>query len=197
MPASARAGGRPPEGRYRDLGLVRRFRREATGRVAAPACPQRSGDSLGSLLVPAANAASASSPVPDITLKDVASFVHTPVNMDDFQVVVDSGKNEVDNATTLLLGVIFFANGDTQQALAYYDRALAASTAGASSGDGKIVGQEVIYFERATALYQENRLPEAIADLQTRHRRQERYVRGAPQPGHPVFGFLRSGARAR
>jgi tetratricopeptide (TPR) repeat protein len=117
------------------------------------------------LLVPAANAASSSSPVPDITLKDVASFVHTPVNMDDFQVVVDSGKNEVDNATTLLLGVIFFANGDTQQALAYYDKALAASTAGASSGDGKIVGQEVIYFERATALYQENRLPEAIADL--------------------------------
>jgi tetratricopeptide (TPR) repeat protein len=96
------------------------------------------------------------------TVRDIAQYVRQPVTMPDFDVFVKAGPQQMTYVSTLLLGLIYYANGKPDQALAYYDKALANVQAG---GDD-IVGKELAYFQRATVLYGQNRLTEARADLE-------------------------------
>lgn len=113
-------------------------------------------------IVTSAFAAEPAAASPALRLSDVAHYICTPLTMPAVDVFVKDGPQQMAYVSTMLLGLIYYANGDTQHALAYLDKALA----NAPAGGGEIVGQEVAHFQRSVVHYQQNRLVEAQADLE-------------------------------
>ena len=62
-----------------------------------------------------------------------------------------------------VLGIGFYANGDLDRALTLLDKAIA--NAGALEGFSAI-GQEIVYFHRANVHYDQERILDAISDLE-------------------------------
>jgi len=123
-----------------------------------PSLASRSGSPLS--LVRVASAGQEGLARPDWSLSKVAPYVREPVGVNDFGLSVQDGSQQMTYISMVLLGLIYYANGDDPHALAYYDKAL--SNAPAGSG---IRGLEVPYFHRAVLLSHEGRHEEAIADL--------------------------------
>jgi tetratricopeptide (TPR) repeat protein len=95
------------------------------------------------------------------TPRDLKRFVHVPATMTDFDLFVRNGPDQVSFISTAMLGLVFYLQGDTAQALTLFNRAIAnADNVGAGTG------AESLYFLRGTVLYQQNRVAEAAADWQ-------------------------------
>ncbi|MCZ7574997.1 MAG: tetratricopeptide repeat protein [Ardenticatenaceae bacterium] len=96
------------------------------------------------------------------TVRDLSRFVRAPATMRDFDLFVKHGSQQITYISAALLGLAFSVEGDTKHALALFDKALA----NAPAGGGDVVGQELVYFQRAMVFYQQNRVKDAVADLQ-------------------------------
>ena len=118
--------------------------------------------SVLSLFVSTASAATAGAARPGWSLRDVAHYVRRPVSMPDFDVFIKNGPQQMAYVSTMLLGLIYYANGDDDHALSFLDKAVADAPAGGAD----IIGQEVAFFQRSTVFYQQGRFDEARTDLE-------------------------------
>ena len=96
----------------------------------------------------------------DWTLSKVAPYIREPAGMNDFGLSVKDGAQQMTYISMVLLGMIYYANGDDAHALAFYDKALSNPPSSTDS-----MGLEVGYFQRAALLQKQGRPAEAAADL--------------------------------
>ncbi|MBI4785598.1 MAG: tetratricopeptide repeat protein [Chloroflexi bacterium] len=94
------------------------------------------------------------------TERDLALYSRTPATISDFDLYVKNGPEQTALISTALLGLAFYLNGDSTRALALFDKALA------NPNNAQVTGSELIYFQRATVLYQQNRVADSVADLE-------------------------------
>lgn len=123
---------------------------------------QRESLSIPFLLETASAAPANFTPPREPRVRDLTRYVRTPAVMTDFDLFVRHGPEQMTYISAALLGLAFWLEGDAERALALYDKALA----NAPAGGAEIVGQEVVYFQRAMVLYQQNRVEDATADLE-------------------------------
>ncbi len=109
----------------------------------------------------AASASGLSGPRPP-TLRDLSRFVIAPAAIPNFDLFVKDGPQQVSYITSAILGFAFYLQGDMARALHMLDRALAIAPAAGSMP----AGLEVVHFQRANVLYQQQRIAEAVADLE-------------------------------
>lgn len=94
------------------------------------------------------------------TLADIVHFTHVPAVIPTFDLFVSDYPRQMVYIAASVLGLTFYTQGQNDQALALFEKAIA--NAPESSGNG----QEILYFHRATIRYQQGRPAESIADLQ-------------------------------
>ena len=113
-------------------------------------------------IIRSASAASSAAPSKSTqwSLSKMTPYVRQPVWTHDFDLFVKDGAQQMTYISMVLLGLIYYANGDNTHTLAFYDKAL-----GSAPSSSDIMGLEVGYFQRATLLYRQGKQAEAIADL--------------------------------
>jgi serine/threonine-protein kinase len=95
------------------------------------------------------------------TLGEVTSLVRVPAMISDVDLFVEDGPQQMAAVSAAILGLSFYLDGELDRALSLFDRALQPGQEGEA-----IEGQAAIHFYRAAALYQQNDIPSAIADLE-------------------------------
>ena len=114
-------------------------------------------------------------------LSKLAPVTRTPLTLPSIDLFTEYGADQMTYVTSAVLATSYLANGDLQQAVALYDQALA-SVAG---DPAEAQGQEVVYYQRATANYRLGRYAAARADLEQALKLQPGYA-----PAHLLLGAV-------
>ncbi len=152
-------------GWYDDLGVSPSI--EMLEPAPTPATP---GSNIFLQTAKAAGLAEAGGPA-QVDLGDFFKYLRVPRMVDELNLFVENGPEQVAYITEAVLALAYQSQGDLETALILYDKALSKvappTSDNGTGGKQASPGAELVYMQRAVGLAQSNRFIEAVQDLET------------------------------